>query len=236
MKILILASIFIFVGCSSASYNSKNYNDNPKAPVLHRSLLDADGFSEAAIQQILNSKVKIPNQPRLGIIRLTNSSQVESYNYPKSLASASTYDIDDAFVSGFFKTIQSSKNIKNVVPVPRSLVQSNPNFKQLRMSAVIVQADLLLVINSDSESNWDFNWSEVNRVAKGKTNLEAYLMDVRTGIVVMSGVYSDISEIKFESEKDYDVSDLMKRAKFESEKKVFNQVAQELVQFVEQKK
>ncbi len=121
-------------------------------------------------------------------------------------------------------------------PVPRSLIANYPNFKQLRSSAVIVQADLLLVINSDTETNWDFKFNEASRVAKGKSNLEAYLMDVRTGIISLSGVYSDSAEVKFESNKDYDIQETMKRVKLESEKKVFSQLAKDILEFVNSKK
>lgn len=120
--------------------------------------------------------------------------------------------------------------------MPRSLIANYPNFKQLRSSAVIVQADLLLVINSDTETNWDFKFNEASRVAKGKSNLEAYLMDVRTGIISLSGVYSDSAEVKFESNKDYDIQETMKRVKLESEKKVFSQLAKDILEFVNSKK
>ncbi len=235
MKNIFLILLFGLTGCKTVSYISKDNEESAPRPVLHRSLLSDDGFSEAAIQQILNSKIKFPIPARLGVIRLTNNSITDSYNYSKSRTS-STYEIDDGFVTGFFNTLHNSKNIKTVIPVPKSLIAYNPNFKQLRSSAVIVQADLLLVINSDTETNWDFKFNEASRIAKGKSNVEAYLMDVRTGIISLSGVYSDSAELKFESNKDYDIQETMKRVKLEAEKKVFSQLAKDVLEFVNSKK
>lgn len=201
--------------------------------VLNRSLLNTENVTEEIIQKILNSKIKIPTPARLAVVRLTNNTAYEEFNYSSRKISSKKYDMDDAFVNSFYKTLDSSNKISRVIPLPISLLPANIDLKSLRIAAVTVQADLLLVINTNTDTNWDFKWSEGNSYGKGTTLLESFLLDIRTGIVPTTGVYSESAEVKKDSSKDYDLNETMRRARLESEKKVFASLAKDVVSFIE---
>ncbi len=221
---------------ANEQYSGPTNTQFASTKVLNRSLLNTENITEEIIQKILNSKIKIPTPARLAIVRLTNNSAIEELSYSIRKVSSKKYDMDDAFVTGFYKTLDSSKKISRVIPLPLSLLPANIDLKSLRIAAVTVQADLLLVINSNTDTNWDFKWSEGTSFGKGTTLLESYLMDVRTGIVPTTGVYSESAEVKKDNSKDYDVAETMRRARLESEKKVFASLAKDIIDFIESTK
>lgn len=243
MKKIILMSFVLSMVSSCASYHpiNKQYSETAtttfaSTKVLNRSLLNTENITEEIIQKILNSKIKIPTPARLAIVRLTNNSVYEEFSYSSRKISSKKYDMDDAFVNSFYKTLDASKKISRVIPLPTSLLPYNIDLKSLRIAAVTVQADLLLVINTNTDTNWDFKWSEGNSFGKGTTLLESYLMDIRTGIVPTTGVYSETAEVKKDNSKDYDVTETMRRARLESETKVFTSLAKDVLDFIESTK
>lgn len=241
MKKLVLLT-FLFSSCASYHPKNEQYSTGiattqiASTKVLNRSLLNTDNITEEVIQKILNSKIKIPTPARLAVVRLNNNAVFEEFSYSSRKITSNKYDMDDAFVESFFKTLDSSKKINRVIPLPVSLLPYNIDLRSLRIAAVTVQADLLLVINTNTDTNWDFKWSEGNSVGKGTTLLESYLMDVRTGIVPTTGVYSESAEVKKDNSKDYNVNETMRRARLESEKKVFASLAKDVIEFIESTK
>ena len=98
---------------------------------LTYSLLDGETLSEPAIQKILSSKIKLPKTIQLAVLRLNPNSYGQNF------------EIDDEMVEQFYSGLEKSGRIKGVIPVPEALVSQPVKISSMRLSAVLLQADML---------------------------------------------------------------------------------------------
>jgi hypothetical protein len=93
-----------------------------------------------------------------------------------------------------------------------------------------MQAHLILVIDSNSDLNSKFNLI-IESTVKSITTADAYLIDTATGVILNAGTYTEVAELN-KMQKDYHTADAMRRAKLESEKKVFAGIAKDISDFL----
>ena len=196
---------------ASAEYQSRE--------TLTQSLLDGETLSEPAIQKILSSKIKLPKTIQLAVLRVNARSYGDNF------------EIDDEMVEQFYNGLEKSGRIKGVIPVPDALVSQPVKISSMRLSAVLLQADMLLVIQPRSDLDWKFRMFEANK-AKAQTTVQAFLLDTRTSIIPYTALISKTAEVAKDGVKDYSDYDAMKRAKLESEKLVLKELADSLAGFV----
>ena len=223
-KITILfLMILISYSCSSVQKNYKYMEESSyqSKPVMTRSLIDpSKPLTEDAIQKILNSKIKVPNKVSLAITRINSS-----YDFQR---------IDDEVANNFYDIKNWGNKVQSVIPVPQVLINAPINVSGLRRSAVLLQADLLLIVMPYSYGNWKFKWFEENK-AKATTSLEVLLLDVRTGVIPFTSIITETIEIS-KNKKEYNNAELVSRARITSEKKALLQVASQVESFLKSMK
>lgn len=224
-----LISLFLF---SCASYRPNQDYMTEKAfrekPALKKSILDGAALNESEAQKVLNSRIQLPKKVKLAVLRMKSS--VTNLSHFARTGDLKSDNIDDNFVNSFYKTLEENGNILSVIPVPPSLVAESMNINDIRGLAIRMQAHLILVVDANSDLNTDFKFFEQD-TAKSITSADGYLIDSLTGVILTSGTYTDLAEVSKNS-KDYDHAETMKRAKLESEKKVFGKIAKDVSAFL----
>jgi len=234
MKYLILFALSIpfFLNCTSTMpYGSSNsYYGNE--PTLEKSLFPSDQLllSQAVIDTILSSKIEIPNNSKLAIIKFSGSLEQNSSKYGYGYWRSEAYlKLQQSYVDTLKNLISDSESIASISLLPSLLTPKNPTIPVLREAAVRLQAPLLLVYRINSDIYQEYR---VFRATKSKAyaTVEVVLLDIRTGIIP----FTSIATKEFQSEKtkqDSNDQDLLRRTEQEAVNKALNTVATELVNF-----
>ena len=230
MKKVILALTLSLASSCSLFRGKSDYlatEEYRNKPVYQKSILEDSEINLADAQKILNSRIQYPKKMNLAVIRLNSNVDNRSYYWTHN-SNIEKNKIDDSFVTNFYKKLEANKNIQSVIPVPPSLIPNNPNINRLRSLGLRMQAHLILVINANTElqSNNIFQQDH-----KSETIAESYLIDTATGIIVSTGTYIDDALDKSIS-TDMSTEDALQRAKLESEKKVFANIANDVSNFL----
>lgn len=228
-NIILVLALALASGCSIFHKKSDYLEtiEHQKKPIYQKSILEDSEINLADAQKILNSRIQYPKKMNLAVVRLNSSVSNRSYYWTHN-SSVEKNKIDDSFVNSFYKKLEANKNIQSVIPVPPSLIPSNPNINRLRSLGLRMQAHLILVINAntDLQSNNIFQQDH-----KSETIAESYLIDTATGIIVSTGTYIDDALDK-STGTDMSSEDALQRAKLESEKKVFANIANDVSNFL----
>lgn len=214
-----IAVAFSFYSCSSVQkdYGYMNKSDYQSRSTLTKSLVDpSKPLSEESIQKVLNSKIKIPNRVNLAVTRIDSTSTFQR--------------IDDDVAKSFYDKKNWGKRVQTIIPMPQVLVNYPISISGLRHSAVLLQADMLLIVMPSSYGNWKFRWFDNNK-AKATTSLEVLLMDIRTGVIPYTSIITETIEVT-KINKDEDNNELVTRAKISSEKNALIQVANQVQAFL----
>lgn len=230
MKNLILGfSVILMTSCSMFRANN-DFMAQPEyqnRPALTKSILEDSDMDLKEAHKILNSRIVYPKKINLAVVRLNSNVTNNSFHWTKNSDTAKN-KIDDNFISAFYNKLESNKNIQSVIPVPPSLIPANVNINRLRSLGLRMQAHLILVINSNSELNSDNVWSKNH---KSETMAESYLIDTATGVIVTAGTYIDTA-LDQTTSNDMTTAEGLQRAKLESEKKVFANIANDVSLFL----
>ena len=138
-----LMTMSILLSCSSAqkdySYMSrKNYQSRS---TLTKSLIDPlNPLSEDSIQKILDSKIKIPKRVNLAVTRMNSTNDFQR--------------IDEEVAKSFYDKKNWGQRVQTIIPVPQVLINHPVNITGLRNSAVVLQADMLLLVMPYSQGDW----------------------------------------------------------------------------------
>lgn len=209
-------------GCASKQKDydymaGAEYQNKPK---LRQSLVNGnEPLSEAAVQKILSSKVALPKSISLAIVRLADSSDGLDFQ-----------TVDQEIANKFYGKENWGPRIRSIIPVPQVMLAKPVTLNSLRIAAVLLQADALLIIKPMSMGDWRFEWFEKDK-AKGTTSLEVLLLDTRTSVVPYTSVITETAEVTKVSE-DYSNYELMNRAKKSSESKALLQVPSAVQKFI----
>ena len=228
-KIILALTLSLASGCSLFRKNADylETQEHISKPVFTKSILDDTEINLAEAHKILYSRVQFPKKMNLAVVRLNSKVDNQSFYWTRN-SNVEKNKIDDTFVTNFYKKLESNKNLQSVIPVPPSLIPTNPNINRLRALGLRMQAHLILVINADTQLQSD---NIFNRNHKGETIAESYLIDTATGIIVSAGTYIDDAWEKSAS-NDLSTEDALMRAKLESEKKVFTNIAADVSNFL----
>lgn len=220
MKIIVsLAVLFALMSCSSVKKDygymgNVTYKSKPK---LKKSLIDpGKELSEKDIQKILNSRVKLKKNLNIAVTRLTLNNDFQR--------------IDDDIAKKLYLRKNWGRKAQSIIPVPQLLIEAPINLSSLRRSAVLLQADLLVVIAPRSIADWEYNFFDEN-TAKATTSLEIIVLDIRTGVVPFTSIITESVELK-KVNNDYSNEEMIERARSESEKKALFQVSEQVAGFL----
>lgn len=217
--------VFFFVlplllGCStlpkqvSSDYLAKMQDRE----TIGESLLDEKGnLGEQEISRLLNSKIEIPRDLHLAVVFLSDSNFFETkYLSPR--------------MERFFDRKEWGGRVQAISPVPQSLLGKSSDLRSLRRAAALLQADMLLVIKPVTRSDWRFSFFRSR--AKAFSSVEVMLVDTRTSVVPFTVLSSGAIE-QSEQEEDFSHSELIERAKLESEYKALEGIPRIIREYLE---
>lgn len=217
-----LVLILIVTSCATAhkDYSYMNKDDYRNKPQLTESLINSsEPLNETSIQKILDSKVALPKNINLAVVRLADSESGLSFQ-----------TVDQDIADQFYKTVNWGNRVQSIIPLPQVMLAKPVTLTSLRQAAVLLQADALLIIKPISMSDWKHQWFDATK-AKAQTSLELLLLDTRTSVVPYTSLISSEVEVS-KNDSDYDTQELLMRAKRESEKKAFLQIPTALQKFI----
>lgn len=217
---LLFCVLPLLVGCStlpkqvSSDYLAKMQDRE----TIEASLLDEQGnLGEEEISRLLNSKIEIPREFHLAVVFLSDSTFFETkYLSPQ--------------LERFFDRKEWGGRVQAISPVPQSLLGKSSDLKSLRRAAALLQADMLLVIKPVTRTDWRFSFFRSR--AKAISSVEVMLVDTRTSVVPFT-VLSSAAIEQSEQEEDFNHSELIERAKLESEYKALEGIPKIVRKFLD---
>ena len=209
-----------------------DYRERPK---LESSLFSSDQgvMSEDVVKTILNSKVELPANAKIALIKYEGNdhkigaSKFYGYYYWRS---EEYLKLQQQFIDTVASKLIKLDNIVEVTPLPSLLLPQNTTIPILREAAVRMQADLLLIFRLTSDIYYDYVLFGKDK-AKAYCTCEFVLFDVRTGIIPFTIIITkDILEK--EKSDDANTDELMKRAEKIASLNALSASTDELIEFI----
>lgn len=207
--ILCIAIGMLASGCGSKAGTLHHSAQYAERETLSAGLInDKDAkLSNEAIGQLLSSKIVIPKTAKLAIANLGHQSFDDwrrSYrpNYYDSHVDREDLEFLRAQLATIRTVMRGSKLLGEVSLVPPLLLPESPGLTQLRESAALMQAELLLVHRSRSQIVTDINVFSPSEFTS-RVELETALIDVRTGAIPFAETY-DVSKTVTNSDRTWD--------------------------------
>lgn len=226
-----LALLFL-VSCSSHKISSgSSYQksaDYQALQELSESFLakGPGNLSDEAIQKLLTSKIKKHDSVKLAILKLGHQGIDYSF-YPEYYEENNSADKAETKI---INTFMSGTSVKSIAMIPSFLLPQTMTLANLRDSAAILQAHYLLVMRTNSRSDFDFNVFKADE-ALAIANMEVALMDVSTGVVPYTALITGKKKIKKKSDEDFNSHEFRIRARREAEQEAFLNLARDLKEF-----
>jgi hypothetical protein len=207
----ILAAAAI-VGCASKhkDFDHMDTDEYRSRPQLEQALVSAnEPLTEAAVQKLLASRVALPKNINLAIVRLSEAGGLDFQT------------LDEDVAERFYGRAAWGGRIQSIIPMPQMMVPKPITLASLRQAAVLLQADALLIVKPTSYADYKFRFGE--NKAKGITSLEVILLDTRTSAVPFTSLITESAEI-LKNQEEYSNYELMARARKASEAKALTQI------------
>ena len=237
MKLLVLSCgmLSLLAGCMTEPTLSESDYMLSREHTLAQSLFEEEEGSASlftsdqavlrgdTIEKILNSKISIPQNARLAIIRFTQSRY--------AWWSDEFMQMDQTLQSGFVEQLRKCSRLTDVSLLPSLMTPEKKTIPYLREAAARYQADLLLVYRS---ANRFYSRSRIFKPNEAKATciVEAILLDVRSGIVPFTSVSFQKYKVE-KSKEDYDLRETIAKAEINSVSKALKEIGSDLVKFLE---
>ncbi len=230
---VLIAFSFIFINCATTDPNGfssyrASYSDTD--PVLAKSLFASDHaiISQAAIDTILSSKIIIPENAKLALIKFSGS-RASGYGYGY-WRSESYIKLQQSYIDTLTSKISSSSKISSISVLPSLLTPQNPTIPILREASVRLQSPLLVIYRINSDIYEEYRVFRANK-SKAYATIEIVLLDVRTGVIP----FTALATREFQSSKnenDTNDQDLLRRTEQEAVNRALEVAANELIDFL----
>lgn len=181
-------------------------------------------LSDSQIKTLLSHKVELPKSLKIAVVKLGHDSNITTMGNFQIQRQQSVV-VKDAMVDSFEKIKGPTKRIKEIAMVPEILMPNDPNLENLRDVAAIMQADLVLILQSKSKTDSKFHIHKKNE-AKAVATIEAIVLDIKTGVIPFTSIATNSAHIR--EEKDFSNDELYLRATLEAENKALNEIAENL--------
>lgn len=209
---VVLLSLFA-TGCATAQKDYSHFADRAyqQQPALTQSLVsNAEPLKEEAVRKLLSSKVTLPAQTRLALVRLSEG------------ADGIGGEVSGSIAEGVYSRPAWGPRVRSLTPLPELLLPKPISIDGLRRAALLLQADALVVLRPVSRGDWRHRAFAKNQ-GKALATVEVLLVDVRTGTVPYTALVSERIETE-KSDADYDNYELRERARQLAEEKALLQV------------
>ena len=229
ISLMIIVNI-AFAGGGKEQIKSEEYQERP---TLETSLFksDQDILSEEDINKILSSKFELPNKIKIAVIKLRSDERRAIYYYGYNYWRSEEFlknqqNIIDTLTEELYK----SERVLEVTLLPEILTPREPTVSVLRVATVRMQADVLLVFYLSSDIYRKTRFLAPDQV-KAYCTVEAFLLDVRTGLIPFSSINTeDILTKKIGS--DAGMQETSFRAENEAVLKALKTLGNEFVEFL----
>jgi hypothetical protein len=227
---LLIPGMMLLTGCQSAPRaatplmaTSEYAAREPIATSLFPS--DQAILSDEAVQRILSSKLELPPNAKLAVMKFPDREGVRYY-----WRDADYLNVQQAQMDSLSRALVTSGLIAEATPLPSLMTPSRVAIPALREAAVRMQADLLLVFRVGNDT---YSQSRVfaKDKAKAYSTCELVLLDVRTGLVPFTRVTTR-EHLELKQPDDLDLSETMRRAEQASAAEALKAAAEALVDFV----
>ncbi len=227
-----LSVIFFMISCGTAKPITTSSGDSftNQDTLITQSLFNDRNasISEENIQKILEGNYRLPQQLRVAIVRLDNTSQRRSYwgdeQYLKT---------QQSYLDLFQEKLKQSARVANVSIIPDLLISKSPSFTTIREAAVRMQADVVVIytINSDLYSKYKF-FSKPDIKAFATTQL--IMLDVRTGLIPFSCIVTK-DALSQKTKEELDNAEASNRIQNEAVLLTINDIGQKITAFLNKK-
>lgn len=227
-----LSVIFFIISCGTAkpiTTSSRDSFTNQDTLITQSLFNDRNAsISEENIQKILEGNYRLPQQLRVAIVRLDNTSQRRSYwgdeQYLKT---------QQSYLDLFQEKLKQSARVANVSIIPDLLISKSPSFTTIREAAVRMQADAVVIytINSDLYSKYKF-FSKPDIKAFATTQL--IMLDVRTGLIPFSCIVTK-DALSQKAKEELDNTEASNRIQNEAVLLAINDIGQKITAFLNKK-
>jgi hypothetical protein len=228
MKLSLLLILFMTVSCSSvkpgkAYVETKEYQSRPK--ITQSYYKDGNkSLSDDQIKNLLSQKVELSKSLKIAVVKLGHEFNLTTIGYSHDKGQQ-TMVIKDELVNSFEKIKGPTKRIKEIALVPKIIMPNNPNLENLRDVAAIMQADIVLVLDTKSKTDSKFHIHKENE-AKAVATVEAIALDVKTGVIPFTSIATNSAHLK--EDHDFNNDELYLRAMIEAENRAINEIAENL--------
>lgn len=219
--------------CSTvASADRPMYRDNygamaaePASESVSQASLGASGqeLDDARITALMNHQVKLPSRIRVAVVKLASEGQWRNY-------SGEFNDLSDSVERSLINTLRNSDRVYDASFLPSIMVPTPRTTAVLRESAARFQADLLLAYASACQSYQRYNFIR-NNETKAVCQVEAVLLDTRSGVVAKTVVSSEEFRL-YQQTNDISFRETWRKAELDATAKALGQVADEVVSYL----
>lgn len=231
--IINLMALLLIQSCSSSSTKS-TYTQSAqyqKRKVIKKDYLNNKGknLSAQEISGLLNKKINLKRPLKMAVVKLSHKNELHTNAMAFDQTSFQKSIITKANSAHFKNIVKNSKYIQDVSLIPEFIMPKEDDFKSLRDVAALMQADLLLILKTNSYTDYDFNMTEKNK-AKAIATIQAIVLDVKTGVIPFTSIATNEFLAKKEK-KDFSNKELKIRATITAEDNSLKELSEDLAQY-----
>lgn len=237
-QILLLSFIISLFACTAprpAYYlpPSSTLSEANQESYLTESLFQNENktLSESDIQKILDSKIQFADSLRIAIFNYSALSGSRYYSQVYYYNSEEQLKLQQDNIETITEKLNPIDNVTKVILLPQLVTGPKPDIFQLREAAVRLQADLLVVFTTFSDTYYNYKAFAKDEV-KAFATCESILMDVRTGILPFTQIASQ--DVLLKKEKtDLNNEDLRRRAQAQAIQQALDKISIGLQDFIQ---
>jgi hypothetical protein len=215
--------VLTLFGCTASHSTEGRYWADRSADGLGLFPEDEQVLSDAAIQRALAARVTLPASTRVVVVPLDRGRR---WYWSDDLNTLS-----DETARRLTATLEASERIREADLLPALLTTRRATVPQLRAAGARSQADLLVLYRVETRT-FQRRAFLAPVETRAYSNLEALLLDVRTGLIPFSTVVS----ANFEAEKtreEHDASETRRHAELQAVGAALEQLGREVRTFLE---
>ena len=240
---LLVAGLLVVSGCETAPQRrlagvsntpqtqtaSLMDSERPEKEPNPVSLFPADQavLPDAAVAKILSSSVQVYEHPKLAIIKFPD--QGAQFYGPYYWRNEDYVKLQESQITALTSPLPLEQ-MGRVFPLPSLMTPRQMSIPLLREAAVRVQADLLLIYRTHSDTYTRWRAFAKDKV-KAYSTCEVVLLDIATGIAPFTTVMTR-DRLETKTSEDLDFSETMRRAEQGATSDALHAAADDLAKFV----
>lgn len=179
---LLFGFLLTLISCESNRYAQIASRKDPIKESLFNSLDRT--INEEDIKKLLDGELRLPDTLRIAIYKFGTTNRSFQYLY-YGIGEENSVKAHQSFVDTLVSKLHENPKVKQVNIIPSLMLSTQPTITQLREAAVRMQSDILLVFSSSSDIYYKSKVLKKDQT-KAYATTEAFVMDIRTGLIPFS--------------------------------------------------